>query len=123
LALAAAHVKAGDCSLCWSSWRGPLGAEALAANALESLKLEAQATGSQARFHLDASEPNGPVFGPVRFDFGDGQVGSPEVMAGSLDALHQYRACGEYKDKAWPYLPGESPRMATATVRIGLESR
>jgi hypothetical protein len=122
-ALVAAYVKAGDCSLCWSSRRGPLGAEALAANALESLKLDAEAAGPQARFRLAATGPNGPVFGTVRFDFGDGQVGRPEVMAGVLDVLHQYRAPGEYKVKAWLYLPGESPRMAAATVRIGPQGR
>ena len=118
-ALVAAYVDAGDCSLCWSSRRGPLGAEDLAANTLESLSLEAQATGARrARFHVAATGPNGPVFGTVRFDFGDGQVSSPRVMAGTLDLTHEYRDDGDYKVKAWLYLPGESPRMATATVRI-----
>jgi PKD domain len=118
-ALVDAYVKAGDCSLCWSSRRGPLGAQDLAANALESLALDAQATGGrQARFHVSASGPNGPVFGTVRFDFGDGQVSAPRVMAGTLDINHVYRDAGEYKAKAWLYLPGESARMATATVRV-----
>ena len=46
------------------------------------------------------------------------QVSSPRVMAGTLDLTHEYRDDGDYKVKAWLYLPGESPRMATATVRI-----
>jgi hypothetical protein len=123
-ALVAAYVNAGDCSLCWSSRRGPLGAQNLAANTLESLALEAQAAGGrQARFHVSASGPNGPVFGTVRFDFGDGQVSSPRVMAGTFDIVHVYRDAGEYKAKAWLYLPGESPRMTTATVRVGSDAR
>jgi hypothetical protein len=118
-ALVAAYVAAGDCSLCWSSRRGPLGADGLTANTLESLTLEAQAAGARrARFHVAATGPDGPVFGTVRFDFGDGQVSSPRVMAGTLDLTHEYRDDGDYKARAWLYLPGESPRMATATVRI-----
>ena len=33
-----------------------------------------QPAGDRTRFHVAATGPDGPVFGTVRFDFGDGQV-------------------------------------------------
>jgi hypothetical protein len=114
-----AYVRAGSCALCWSSRTGPLRPQELAANSLESVTLTARpASGRQASFALSAQGPDGPVFGTLRVDFGDGQVRAPQLINGAVAFDHEYRAPGEYKVTAWVSPPGAAPRVGTAVVKI-----
>src|SRR5262249_55596259 len=118
-ALVAAYVRAGTCALCWSSLRGPVAAEELGPNGLDSVALDAS-PGSRNRwtFRLTASGPDGPVFGVVRFDFGDGRVSAPKAMAGALEVTHDYVAGGEYAVKAWLERPGQARHLVTSRVTV-----
>jgi hypothetical protein len=118
-ALVGAYVRAGTCRLCWSSHVGPVGAQALGPNRVESVMLDVDTSDpTLVRFRLTATGPDGPVYGTSRFEFGDGQVGPARVMTGTAAAAHAYRTAGLYNVKGWLFPAGGTPRVATATVRI-----
>jgi hypothetical protein len=117
--LVRSYVRAGDCSGCWSSLRGPIAPEDLGANALGELTLTPIETdGQRVRFRLDAHGPDGPVFGTVRFAYGDGSVRGPLLVFGTVEAEHRYAEAGEFTATAWLNMPGDTPRVAAAQITI-----
>lgn len=118
-ALVAAYVRAGTCRLCWSSHAGPVAAQAMGPNRVESVVLDVDMSDSTlVRLRLTATGPDGPVYGTTRFEFGDGEVGPARVMTGAADVAHVYRTGGLYNVKGWLFPAGGTPHVATATVRI-----
>ena len=116
-ALVEAYLDAGGCTLCWSSRKGALDPSDLAPNRLESLSVTpASIDGRAARLRVTASGPDGPVFGAIRIDYGDGTFSGSQLMAGTVEVAHTYARPGEYRLKAWLTPAGSTIRMADATV-------